>query len=723
MPFTSTSGNVGADYWSNDISGFQLKIPSSELFARWVQFGSLSPVFRTHGTNHFGNYRTPWYYGRQAEEASRRAYDLRSELFPYIYTCAYLCWRQSLPLVRPLYLTYPSAGQAYTRPEEYQFGPSLLVAPIVSRGMGKGWLGATDVWFPDGTWWNLLTNERVGKPGDHPVLATADQIPVFVRGGVPLPTQPATLRMAEKPVNPLVVRVYPGPSGHFTLYEDDGTSPAYLHGNYALTPLQYENLGEKGVRVVVGPTSGSYAGQPRSRRVIVRLPGTTHPERVMIGSKAVPDSPTALPGYTYDPATVTTDIRLPSTSIRKAVEISVVFKGSQSVQALLPEVVNRLAVTHRALAGAGQALAEWKFQVNRLLLHLQTLRSRAAQEFGATSSAEVLAGLKAADTELAQVQTTVSQYQNEQSQAAGFALANAFLSARVKLRKANVGILLHDEPLFRKIYNEPNNIVGYNDGILLQALLPAAQGGDTLAVNVPDLAQRDFALPEGKHSVFVFLPIMDATRHPLYHLRGTATLEIHSGGSPRSLSRSIDVQRRLLVAWSMAGPFALGQAPKLGDTLITPATLHESYEGKGGKAIKWVRLSNKSYTGYLGGRHYLAALKRWIDLYTIYHDDHASAAIGVTWVKASSPLTCNVSVRHDGGIVLWINRQQIINSPGTQGISNLSDPPPEVVKIPLRKGWNQVVVKTDHGAKDWGFSVRLHLPPGVVCEQSAEPGF
>lgn len=721
VPFTAAAGNVGADYWSHDIGGHRYAIPSSELFARWVQFGALSPVLRTHSKKDFGDYREPWYYGRRAEEASRRAYQLRSRLFPYIYTSAYLCWRHSLPLVRPLYLAHPSTEQAYHHPEEYQLGPSLLVAPIVSKGMGKAWLGAADVWFPKGTWWNLLTHERVGHGGDRPVLATANEIPVFVRGGVPLPMQLMTLRMAERPPNPLVVQVYPGASGHFTLYEDDGTSPAYLHGAYALTPLHYKNLGVKGVQVIVGPTTGRYAGQPQSRRVIIRLPVTTHPERIMADGTVVPDSANASPGYTYDAGSVTTEIRLPSTSIREPVTVRVIFKGSQSVQALLPEVVNRLGVTHRALAGAGQTLSAWKFQLNRLLLHLQTLRSRAAQEFGPVSSSEVRAGLKAADSEMAQIQTRIRQYQNKQARAAAFALSGAYLNAAVKLRKVEGGLHLNDEPRYFRSFGRLNNVEGFKTGVMLHALLPAATAGNTLDINVPGLAHREFTLPTGKHSMFVFLPISNAVQHPLYHLRGTATLQVRSGQKHLSLSRQVDVKQQLLDQWSVVGPFAPGEAPDLGDVRITSATLHKSYLGKNGKKVAWVKwqqvVGNTAH-GVL--RLNRAGLLPWTDLYMVYPDTHASA-IAVAWVKARAPLTCRLSVRHDNGIAIWINRRRVINSPQAHGVADLSDPPPDRVRVHLDSGWNQVVVRSDQVEKDWGFSIRLGLPAGAICAQSSDP--
>lgn len=721
VPFTATAGNVGADYWSHDIGGFRVSIPSAELFTRWVQFGALSPVFRTHGSREFGNYRVPWYYGKQTENAVRRAYDLRSRLFPYIYTLAYQCWTQSLPLVRPLYLAYPSAEAAYMHPEEYQFGPSLLVSPIAHRGLGKAWLGAVDMWFPKGTWWNLLTNQRVNQSGDHPVLATADQIPVFVRGGVPLPMQRVTLRMAEKPADPLVICVYPSRSGKFTLYEDNGQSSAYLHGAYALTPLTYENIGSKGVDVTIGPTIGTYAGQQVSRRIIIRLPVTTRPKNVTVNRAAVLCSTTALPGYEYDPVTATTEIRLPGMTIRKPVMVNVTFRGSQEVQALLPRIMNRLAMIHHALAGAGEIRARWKFQLDALLLHLQTLRSQAAQEFGPVSSSTILAGLNASDTELADIRADIQHYRNQQAQASAFALTNIFIGAAVKLRRAGAGILMHDIPRYYKRFQAVNNVQGYNTGLMLHTLTPAGSGDATLAVNMPALAQRDFVLHANSRSVFIFLPFMAAGEYPLYHFIGTATLQWHAGASDVSVSRSIDVQHQLLTRWNILGPFSIGHAPFQGDAAITHAMLGKMYIGKDGKPIRWQAWpAVVSDRGYANITQHLHSLKWWIDLREVYPEANA-AALAVTWIKAPSPITCQISVRHNNAMTLWINQNQIIHSPIARGIIDLSAPPPDIKQIQLRKGWNQVVAQVSQHSGDWGFSVRLALPPGVVCEQAAGP--
>ena len=707
VPFTATGGNVGADYWSNDIGGFASFIPSAQLYTRWIQFGALSPIFRTHNEGSYGDHRRPWYYGHRALAATQVGYDLRSRLFPYIYTCSYDCWKHSLPLVRPLYLSQPSAAQAYRHPEEYQFGSALLVSPVVGRGVGKAWLGATDMWFPDGTWWNILTHESVDRSGDHPVLASADEIPIFARGGVPIPMQRLSLRMAEKPADPLVVCVYPGPSGQFTAYEDDGLSPDYLHGAYALTPLHYQNPGTGSVRVTVGPTVGSYSGQPRKRKVIIRLPVTTVPTQVLVDGKPVAESANGIPGYSYNPVTVTTEVRLPNISIRKQAVVTVTFSASPAVRALLPKVLNQIAAVHRALAGAGQERVGWKFKLDRLLFHLETLRSVAAQVFGPASAATVRSGLARAGGEIAGIQGSLAQHQSAQSQAGEFALSNIFLSAARKLRDAGAGVLPHNRYRYYKTYAGVNNIEHYRVGLLLHALVPASAGQVHLSVDIPSLAHRDFTLSKNRRSHFVFLPILPAKDHPLYSFSGRVVLQI----SPEiSANRPIRFYRQTLDQWRIVGPFAPGKAPQLGDMRITPAILDKFFVSKSGKSISWISAKRavRHITQY--------TQKRWINVRRLYPVNNA-CALAVTWIKASAPVTCQLSVRHDDGITLWVNQRRLLSMPGAHGMSD----PAGIVRVHLHAGWNQFVVQTDQIKWAWGFSVRLKVPNGVVFAQSAQP--
>ncbi len=418
VPFTIVGGNVGAFYWSNDIGGF-VAGPTPELFTRWVQFGVLSPVFRTHASLvPIGNHRRPWYYGQHAEHAMRVAYDLRSRLFPYIYTCAWSAWKNSLPLVRPLYLEHPYSPEAYTHPEEYFFGRSLLVSPIVSRGNGPADIASTNMWFPKGLWWNLLTHTSVRGSSSHRIFATLDQIPVFARGGVPLPMQRCTMRMAESPPNPLVVCVFPGPDGHSNFYEDDGITTGYRHGQYATTRLAYIHRGPETVEVQIGPTLGSYKGQADTRGLEIRLPVTARPAEVRVNGHSLAAAPLGDPGFSYNPVHLTTQVNLAPISIRKKTTIDITFQAPERMRSLLAIIVNEGQIITCALAGTAGNQDTWKAQLQEIHFRLNVLRALAADSGPGTSATKQLTKFNALRSQVSAITAALPKVHGDASRIA-----------------------------------------------------------------------------------------------------------------------------------------------------------------------------------------------------------------------------------------------------------------------------------------------------------------
>ncbi len=59
--------NVGAMQWGMDGGGFKGH-PSDENYARWIEFGAFTPLFRVHGV--VDEKRQPWAYGPVAEKAA-----------------------------------------------------------------------------------------------------------------------------------------------------------------------------------------------------------------------------------------------------------------------------------------------------------------------------------------------------------------------------------------------------------------------------------------------------------------------------------------------------------------------------------------------------------------------------------------------------------------------------------------------------------------------------
>ena len=164
--FTATAANVGFGYWSHDIGGHMNGPVEPELYTRWIQFGVFSPILRTHTTKNPGAERRIWAYPPEYSDAMREAFLLRSSLIPYIYTASRGTYDTGVPFLRPLYWDYPEAAEAYTVKDEYLFGDSLLVAPIVAPRDKETGLATRSVWLPAGSWVEWSTGRVFDGPSD-----------------------------------------------------------------------------------------------------------------------------------------------------------------------------------------------------------------------------------------------------------------------------------------------------------------------------------------------------------------------------------------------------------------------------------------------------------------------------------------------------------------------------------------------------------------------------
>jgi alpha-glucosidase (family GH31 glycosyl hydrolase) len=223
--FTQTAANVGF-MWSHDIGGHNTPV-EPELYTRWVQWGAFSPVFRTHCTKQANNDRRIWVFPFENFQIMRDAIQLRLDLIPYIYTAAYETTQTGLAFVYPMYYDYPESTEAYTFPNQYMFGSSMIVAPIVTPVDPVTALAETTVWLPPATSWVEMGSGRLLSGGQTVTrYYTLSEIPVFVASGSIFPmlsTGRKNLGAAQEQYNGLRWRVYVGDAltGQYTLYEDD----------------------------------------------------------------------------------------------------------------------------------------------------------------------------------------------------------------------------------------------------------------------------------------------------------------------------------------------------------------------------------------------------------------------------------------------------------------------------------------------------------------------
>ncbi len=324
--FTATAANVGYAYWSHDIGGHMPGAVEPELFTRWVEFGAFSPILRTHTTKNPESERRIWAYPEPYSSVLRSTFQLRYAMQPYIYTEARRTYDTGVAFFRPLYYDWPEEAAAYDSKDEYLFGDNLLVAPVIAPAEKASELATEKVWLPEGEWIEWPTGKHFTGPAAVDRSFSIDQTPVYVKAGSIVPMQPPMRYTGEKPVDPLIVNVWPlndGKSSSYSVYEDSGVSVQYQHGVFAKTPIKATQTGDT-LRVEIGPVQGSYPGMRAARGFEVRLPADWPPASVTVNGVALKHAgPAGKGGWLYEGNTLTTIIPVPSVSVSSRVTVEV----------------------------------------------------------------------------------------------------------------------------------------------------------------------------------------------------------------------------------------------------------------------------------------------------------------------------------------------------------------------------------------------------------------
>ncbi|HBE02282.1 MAG: hypothetical protein A2096_06805 [Spirochaetes bacterium GWF1_41_5] len=293
------AGNSAVAFWSHDIGGYQRGEPTAEMYARWLQFGAVCPIFRPHAVSNGGGYsfndglsesRRPWTWGKKVLASARISYQLREKLFPYLYTAMRESFDSGLPICRAMYYDYPGEENAYTFKHQYMFGPSLLAAPVVHSALSKGEYGIAEkeVWFPRGCWIDYFTAEVIKGPCVKVVTCPLERFPLYVKNGEIIPADSYKDFILQKTSQPLCLSIYNSGNdekkSYCNLYEDDGVSLDYKHGAYAVSPVHFENSAAE-YKIFLMETRGTYKNQKSVRDFIIRVLLANRPKAVYLDEK------------------------------------------------------------------------------------------------------------------------------------------------------------------------------------------------------------------------------------------------------------------------------------------------------------------------------------------------------------------------------------------------------------------------------------------------------
>lgn len=254
---------AGIPWWTYDAGGFFR--PGNqygdslyhERFMRWMQTSVFLPLMRVHG---YMSNTEFWNYGQKVSDNARQCLDMRYRLMPYIYSNAAAVSMDGTSIMRPFIMDFADDELALKQKDEYMFGKSLLVAPVLEQGISQ-----MSVYLPKDTkWYDFATNKIYEGGETYQMPIVKERIPVYAKAGSIIPLGPSVQSTSEDRNAPWEIRVYGGADGAFTVYEDDGTSYNYEKGAYSTYPITWKNSSST---LEIGQRKGTYKGMCKERKL------------------------------------------------------------------------------------------------------------------------------------------------------------------------------------------------------------------------------------------------------------------------------------------------------------------------------------------------------------------------------------------------------------------------------------------------------------------------
>ncbi|MDF2587200.1 MAG: alpha-glucosidase 2 [Anaerocolumna sp.] len=224
IPQLCNLGMSGLTFIGTDVGGFGSDC-TAELLNRWVQVGCFSPLFRNHCCKP-NRRQEPWAFNQETLDINRKYIKLHYTLLPYLYDLFWESQSNGLPIMRPLVLHYQNDRNVKEINDQFLFGETILVAPVVVQGQR-----ARSIYLPEGNWIDYWTKEVV--TGGKYILREAplDVCPIYLKAGSIIPNYPELHYVGEKEVVELTLDVYEGVS-EYHHYQDNGEDFEYEYGEY-----------------------------------------------------------------------------------------------------------------------------------------------------------------------------------------------------------------------------------------------------------------------------------------------------------------------------------------------------------------------------------------------------------------------------------------------------------------------------------------------------------
>lgn len=240
-----------------------------------IHFGFLQPWSQILGWH---QYNQPWFLPEDIYAIFKDYARLRYRLIPYLYSAAHTAARSGLPMMRPMPLVAPDDPKSDECMLQYMLGDAFLTCAFTDT-----------IYLPEGRWIDYWTGDAHEGPEEIAYVAPPDRGgPLFVKAGAIIPTCKDMHYVGQRSAEMLGLEVFPHGNSAFTLYEDDGITNAYLHGDVAITEITC-SADEGGVTLTIQPRRGCYDGMPERRAWEVSMHLPAAPEGVEFNGQQIDD--------------------------------------------------------------------------------------------------------------------------------------------------------------------------------------------------------------------------------------------------------------------------------------------------------------------------------------------------------------------------------------------------------------------------------------------------
>jgi sulfoquinovosidase len=182
------AGMSGIPLWGSDISGYHYLYnppPDKDEYLRWTELGAFSADMHDENEgsgNSPSSARWQIWDDQDTLDTYIKYAGLKTQMLPYVKLAVADARAHGWPVMRHLFLDYPQDPRTWTMVDEYMYGDSLLVAPVVKRAATS-----RDVYLPGTAYFDYWAGTRVAGPADVTAQAPLDVVPVYARVGAIIP--------------------------------------------------------------------------------------------------------------------------------------------------------------------------------------------------------------------------------------------------------------------------------------------------------------------------------------------------------------------------------------------------------------------------------------------------------------------------------------------------------------------------------------------------------